>query len=72
MRKISNILFAFAIILSNVMSAVVAYNYCELEWGMRYAGYSAGPEVAFFYIVPYGIAIAGCVAIAMILRKKGK
>lgn len=65
-------LFALAIILSNTMSAVVAYNYCELEWGMRYAGYSAGPEVAFFYIVPYGIGIVVCVAIAMILRKKGK
>ncbi|MBO5238429.1 MAG: hypothetical protein J6B50_06615 [Lachnospiraceae bacterium] len=72
MRKISNIFIALAIILSNVMCAVVAYNYCTMQWGAKYAAYSAPASVAFLYAVPYGIGIVVSVIVAIVLRKKGK
>ena len=72
MKKISNVFIALAIILSDVMCAVVAYNYCAMQWGAKYAGYSTPASVAFLYLIPYGIGIAVCVGMAMVLRKKGK
>ena len=72
MKKISNIFIALAVILSNVMCAVVAYNYCAMQWGAKYAGYSAPASVAFLYAIPYGIGIVVSVIVAKLLRKKGK
>ena len=72
MKKISNIFLALAVALSDVMCAVVAYNYCTMQWGAKYAGYSAPASVAFFYAIPYGIGIAVCMVVAIILRKKEK
>ena len=69
MKNISNIFIALAIILSNVMCAVVAYNYCAMQWGAKYAAYSAPASVAFLYAVPYGIGIAVSVIVAIVLRK---
>ena len=70
MRKISNIFIVLAIILSNVMCAVVAYLYCNLQWGGKYAGYSAPAWLAFYYAIPYGISILICISIAIVLRKR--
>lgn len=70
MKKISNIFIALAIILSNVMCAVVAYNYCAMQWGAKYAAYSAPASVAFLYAVPYGIGIVVSVIVAIVLRKR--
>ena len=70
MKKISNIFIMLAIILSNVMCAVVAYGYSNLQWGGKYAGYSTPAYTAFFYAIPYGIGIAVCIIVAMVLRKR--
>lgn len=70
MKKISNLFWVLAVILSNIMSAVVAYNYSELKWGIKYAGYSAPASVAFIYAIPYGIGIVVCIVLALVLRKK--
>lgn len=70
MKKLSVIFGALAVILSDIMCAVVAYNYCAIRWGMEYAGYSAPPGVAFLYAVPYGIGIAACVGLAVVFKKK--
>ena len=72
MKKISNIFIALAIILSHVMCAVVAYGYSNLQWGEKYAGYSTPANVAFLYVIPYGIGIIVCIVVAMIFRNKGK
>lgn len=61
---------ALAILLSNVMCAVVAYNYCALQWGGRYAGYSAPADTALLLCIPYGIGIAVCVAAARFFQKR--
>ena len=70
MKKISNIFILLAIILSDVMCAVVAYAYCSMECGIKHAGYSAPAYVAFLYVIPYGIGIIACIIIAMVFRKR--
>lgn len=70
MKKISNIFIALAVILSDVMCAVVACNYCAMQWGAKYAGYSAPASVAFLYAIPYGIGIVVCGGVAIALRKR--
>ena len=72
MKKISNIFIGLAVILCSVMCAMVAYNYASMQWGIKYAGYSAPASVAFFYAIPYGIGIVVCVVVAIVLRNKGK
>jgi len=70
MKKVSNLFRVLAVILSNVMCAVVAYNYSEMKWGIKYAGYSTPASVAFIYLIPYGIGIVVCIVLAMVLKKK--
>ena len=70
MKKISNVFIILAIILSDVMCAVVAYNFCTMQWGIKYEGWSAPASVAFLYAIPYGIGIIVCIIIAMVFRKK--
>ena len=59
-----------AVILSDVMCAVIAYNYCALQWGGRYAAYSAPAGTAFLYMIPYGLGIAVCIVLAVFFYKK--
>ena len=47
MKTLSTAFFISAVILSDIMCAVIAYNYCNLLWGIKYAGYSAPAETAF-------------------------
>lgn len=70
MKKISNLFYVLAIILSNVMCAVVAYNFCDMQWGIKYAGYSAPKWTVFLTVIPYGMGIVICIVVAVILRKK--
>lgn len=72
MRKLSLCFAILAILLSNVMCAVVAYNYCELLWCGRYCGCSAPASTAFVYAIPFGIVIAVCALLAGIFHKKSK
>lgn len=70
MKKISKVFVVMAIILSHMMCAVVAYNYCDMQWKIKYSGYSAPSYLAFLYAIPYGIGIVVCIIIATILREK--
>jgi hypothetical protein len=70
MKKLSNVFGLLAVLLSNVMCAVVAYNYCDIKWGIRYAAYSAPTYVAFLCAIPYLIGIIVCVFIAVVLGRK--
>lgn len=72
MKKISVGFGALAILLSDIMCAVVSYNYCAMQWCGRYAGCSAPPSIAFLLAIPYAIGIAVCVALAVVFRKKSK
>ena len=66
MKTLSTAFFISAVILSDIMCAVIAYNYCNLLWGIKYAGYSAPAETAFLTAVP----IAVCVILALYFRHR--
>ncbi len=63
-------LVAMAILLSDIMCAVVAYNYCAFQWGGKYEGWSAPPEVAFAAGIPYAVGIAICLVLAWVCHKR--
>ena len=72
MKKISYLFIVLAILLSDIMCAVVAYNYCALQWGGQYAGYSAPASTAFLYVIPYGVGVVLCIILAYLFYKKQK
>ena len=59
-----------ALLLSDIMSAVVAYNYCDMLWGIKYAAHSAPDQTAFFVAIPYAVGIIVCVVLAIFFKKK--
>lgn len=70
MRILSTIFGLLAVLLSDIMCAVVAYNYCALLWGGQFAGYSVPASTAFTLAIPYVIGIVVCVILAVVLRKR--
>lgn len=72
MRILSAVFAILAILLSDVMCAVVAYNYCDMLWGIKYACYSAPANTAFLLVIPYTIGIAVCVALAIVFKRFGR
>lgn len=70
MKKLSIIFGVLAVLLSDIMCAVVAYNYCNLLWSSQYAGSGAPASTAFLYVIPYAIAIIVSVVLAIVFRKK--
>lgn len=69
-KYLSYLFIVFAILLSDVMCAVVAYNYCSLQWGIQYFGFSAPASIAFWLIIPFAIGIAICVVLAKYFHKR--
>ena len=41
MKALSVVFGILAVLLSDLMCAVAAYRYCDMLWGIRYAGFSA-------------------------------
>ena len=69
-KYLSYVFIILAILLSNVMCATVAYNYCNMLWGIKYACFSAPASVAFLLIIPYAIGILVCSILAWFFCKK--
>lgn len=69
-RILSYLWIALAILLSDIMCAVVAYQYCELQWGGRYEAWSAPARVAFLLIIPFAVGIVGCLVLAWVFYRK--
>ena len=70
MKTISNLFLILAVLLSDVMCAVIAYNYCDMMWGIKYAGYSAPVSTAFLVAIPFAIAIVVCVVLRCISKRE--
>ena len=70
MKKASLLLIGLAILLLDVMCAVVAFNYGKMLWGIENAGYSAPANIAFLWAIPFLVAIAICIGLAVIIQKK--
>ena len=60
------------VLLSDVMCAAVAYNYCTLQWCGKYAGCSAPAGTAFLLCIPYGIGVLICAASAWLFNVKSQ
>ncbi len=69
-KYLSYIFVAFAILLTNVMCATVAYQYCDMQWGILYKGYSAPASIVFLFAIPYAIGIVICTILAWFFYKK--
>ena len=69
-KYLSYVFMALAILLSNVMCATVAYNYCNMQWKIRYEAYGAPANVAFLFVIPYAAGIAICAILAQLFCKR--
>lgn len=70
MKKQSYLFIAIAILLSDIMCFVVAYNYRDMLCGIEHAGYSAPTGTAFLYAIPFVVGIIMCAVLAIRFRKK--
>ena len=70
MKTLSVIFWILAVLLSDVMCMVTGYQYCDMQWGIRYAGYSAPAWTAFLSGIPFVVGIAVCVVLALFFRRK--
>ena len=70
MKKLSVIFGLLAILLSDIMCAVVAYNYRGMLCGIEHAGYSAPASTAFLYAIPFVVGIVVCAILSIRFRKK--
>ena len=70
MKRLSLVFAALAVLLSDVMCAVVSSSYTSMIWGIRYAGYSAPAWVSLLLAIPFAAAIAVCGVLAIRFRKK--
>lgn len=71
-KWLSIVFASLGILLSNVMCAVVAFNYCDYLYGIKYCGWSAPSWVTFFLAIPFVIGIVICIILAYIFNKKFK
>lgn len=70
MKKISTAFGLLAVLLSDVMCAVVAYQYRDMLCGIEHACYSAPVSTAFLLAIPYLIGIVVCIVLAVTFWKK--
>lgn len=59
-----------AVILSNIMCAIVAFEYSNLLWGIDYARYSAPANAAFLLAIPYIAGILICIFLSLVFLRK--
>lgn len=71
-KGVSILSLIVAILLSDLMCAAVAFNYVDIVWGIKYAGYQMLPETAFRLLIPFGIGILIFLAIFMLFWHRGK
>ena len=70
MKKLSILFMALAVVLSDIMCFVVAYNYRSMLCGIEHAGFSAPASIAFLYAIPFVVGVIVCIALAVRFRKK--
>lgn len=70
MKKLSVVFGLLAVLLSDIMCAVVAYNYAYMLWGIKYEGYGAPAGTSFVLAIPFIIGIIIAIVLAVVFRKK--
>ena len=69
MKRLSRILGLLAVVVTNVMVAVVAYNFGVLRTDVTC---SAPAGTAFLYGIPFLVLIAVCVVLAVFFDRKSR
>lgn len=69
-RALRCVFGALAVVLSNVMCALVAYQYCALQCCGRYAGCSVPASIAFLLVIPFAIAIGACILLTLYFHRR--
>lgn len=69
-RALRCVFGALTVVLSDVMCALVAYQYCALQWCGRYAGCSAPASIAFLLAIPFAVAIGACNLLALYFHRR--
>ena len=72
MKKAAAAFAVLAVLLSDLMCAVVAYAYRDMLCGIEHLGYSAPARTAFLFAVLFLIGILVCVVLAIVLYRKAK
>ena len=72
MKLLYRFCLLIAIILSHIMCAVVAYNYCNMEWQIKVGGTSAPANIVYLYAIPFVIGIVLCLIGAFYFKKKSR
>lgn len=72
MKKLSLFFTVLAVLLSDGMCAVVAYNYRGMLCCIAHEGCSAPADIAFLWAIPFLIGIGICAVLALVFRKKAK
>lgn len=71
-RILSRIFTILALILSHIMCADVAFDYCNMLWEIEYKGASAPAEIGFLTAIPYMAGIIVCIVLAVVFHKREK
>ena len=70
-KRLSKVFIVLALILSHIGCAVVAYSYCDMQWGIRYMCYSAPASIVFYaYGIPFCFGIIICLVLSYVFAKK--
>ena len=72
MKKLSALFLLLAVLLSDAMCAVVAYNYRAMLCAIAHDGASAPASMAFLSALPFLAGIILCIALAIFFRKKSQ
>ena len=70
MKNIACLFIVIAIILSDIMCFIVAYNYRDALCSIEHKGFSAPAEIAFLYAIPFILGIFICIVFAIKFNKK--
>lgn len=69
-KSLRYVFWGLSVLLALIMCVVVSFNYKKMKLGIETNGYSAPASVAFLYAIPFIIAIAICVIIAIVIKRK--
>lgn len=72
MKKLSIAFTILSVLLSDIMCAVVAYNYRDMLCGIKHSGYSASAGTALLLAIPFIIGIIACISCGIVFYKKAE
>ena len=72
MKNLKILFISLTLVLSHLACMIVAYNYRDILCGMEHAGYSAPPELALIYGIPFALGAGICALLAFYFHRRSK